>query len=153
VRRIRRGPNSSVLAQNLKIRATAVIRKSTSCFARSLSSDRLKLRWIPAKQDPGVCGTGAFPIPDAHVVRVIECCDLATRNLKSRVVARHYRFARGVEHYCLANHNSGAAMFSELMLALIILTPCIAGLLMALLVSVLASDERVDSLASLKHLD
>jgi hypothetical protein len=69
------------------------------------------------------------------------------------VVARHYRFARGVEHYCFANHNSGAAMFSELMLALIILTPCIAGLLMALLVSVLASDERVDPLASLKHLD
>jgi hypothetical protein len=42
---------------------------------------------------------------------------------------------------------------SDLMLAFMILAPCAVGLLMALLVSALASDERLDTVVQLKRRD
>jgi len=43
-------------------------------------------------------------------------------------------------------------MLSELTLVFMILSPCIAGVLMALLISMLASDQRIKSIPSLYDL-
>jgi hypothetical protein len=48
--------------------------------------------------------------------------------------------------------DTGEAMFSELALVLMILSPCFAGVLLALLISMLASDQRIKSIPSLYDL-
>jgi hypothetical protein len=110
----------------------------------------------PFGLSPGVCGTGAFLLRRDAAWRLRQLLVLRLGHMPSENQER-WRVTTGSRlawSTMFGERHYGAAMFSELMLALMILAPCIGGLLMVLLLSVLASDEHIDSVApSAEHLD